>query len=192
MFSCSFNSGITNIEGKFTLYDITVSADTTFTATYSDVSDSCLVEYCDFVDYAVTGKKNSNWQNYSSRLNISTDENGTTVSKGSSNGFYYLNNGNNSYTDYIAEFDILSCTSVFWYANGSTTQNIINLGTYFNNGGHCKIVCDDGVAKLYKDGVQVGTDITVTATAPYGLGFRINAGDGTREIKYKNFRLHTL
>lgn len=169
-----------------------VSADTTFTATYSTITDSILVEYCDFVDYAVTNKKNSNWSNYSNRLSVATDENGTTISKGSSNGFYYLNNGNQSYTDYIAEFDIITCAHVFWYANGTSTQNIINLGTYFENGGHCKIVCDDNVAKVYKDGTQIGSDITVTATSPYGLGFRINAGDGTREIKYKNFRLHTL
>ena len=51
---------------------------------------------------------------------------------------------------------------------------------------------NNGVAKAYLDDVQVGNDITITATSPYGMGFRINAGDGTREIKYKNFRLHTL
>ena len=194
MFSCSFNSGITNIEGKFILYDITVSEDTTFTATYSDGMDSCLVELCDFVDYAVTNKKNTNWGNYSSRLSISTDETGTTVSKGSSNGFYYVKNGDKTFTNCTIEFDILSCANVFWYLSGqsSTTQNLINLGTYYANGGHCKIIMNNGVAKAYLDGVQVGNDITITATSQYGMGFRINAGDGTREIKYKNFRLHTL
>ena len=183
----SLYSGIT-----FTLFDVSVTEDTTFTATYSNATGSCLVEFCDFVDYAVTGKKNTNWTNYSSRLTVTTDESGTTVSKGSSNGFYYVNNGSQSYTDYTVEFDIISCANVFWYANGTSTQNLINLGTYFGSGGHCKIVSEEGVAKAYKDGTQVGNDITITATAPYGLGFRINAGDGTRNIKYKNFRLQEL
>ena len=40
----------------FTVFDVTVTEDTTFTATYSSVSDSVVVEYCAFVDYAVTGK----------------------------------------------------------------------------------------------------------------------------------------
>lgn len=187
-------SGITNSLGLFTLYDVTVSADTTFTATYDTVSDSCLVEYCDFVDYAVTGNKNTDWDNYSSRLTVATDTIGTTVSKGSSNGFYYVKNGDKTFTNCIIEFDIISCLNVFWYLSGqsSTTQNLINLGTYYSNGGHCKIIMNNGVAKAYLDGVQVVNDITITATSPYGMGFRINAGDGTRNIKYKNFRLHEI
>ena len=193
-FSSSFNSGITNNNGLFTLFDVEVSASTTFTATYSSVTDTVLVEYCDFVDYAVTNKKNTNWDNYSSRLSISTDETGTTVSKGSSNGFYYVKNGDKTFTNCTIEFDILSCANVFWYLSGqsSTTQNLINLGTYYANGGHCKIIMNNGVAKAYLDGVQVGNDITITATSQYGMGFRINAGDGTREIKYKNFRVRAL
>ena len=42
----------------FTLYDVTVSADTTFTATYGTVSDSIVVEYCTMVDYGVTNNNN--------------------------------------------------------------------------------------------------------------------------------------
>lgn len=36
-------SGITNLEGLFRIFNISVSSDTTFTATYSSVSDSCIV-----------------------------------------------------------------------------------------------------------------------------------------------------
>ena len=145
-----------------------------------------------FADAGVTGNKNNNWDNYSSRLSISTDETGTTVSKGSSNGFYYVKNGDKAYANCKIEFDIISCANVFWYLSGqsSTTQNLINLGTYYANGGHCKIIMNNGVANAYLEGVQVGNDITITATSPYGMGFRINAGDGTREIKYKNLIIY--
>ena len=167
---------------------LTTTTDTVHgvTTTIYDLDSTIL-----FSDKGTTNNKNTNWQNYSNRLTIETDTEGTTVTKGSSNGFYYVNNGSQSYTDYIVEFDIISCLNVFWYANGTSTQNIINLGTYFANGGHCKIVSEDGVAKAYKDGTQVGSDITITATSPYGLGFRINAGDGTRNIKYKNLIIYT-
>ena len=145
-----------------------------------------------FWDKAVTGMKNTNWQNYSSRLTVATDTIGTTVSKGSSNGFYYVKNGDKTFTNCIIEFDIISCANVFWYLSGqsSTTQNLINLGTYYPNGGHCKIIMNNGVAKAYLDGVQVVNDITITATSPYGMGFRINAGTETREIKFKNFKIY--
>ena len=168
---------------------LTTTTDTVHgvTTTIYDLDSTIL-----FSDKGTTNNKNTNWQNYSNRLTIETDTEGTTVTKGSSNGFYYVKNGDQTFTNYIAEFDIISCANVFWYANGTSTQNIINLGTYFGSGGHCKIVSEEGVAKAYKDGTQVGNDITITATAPYGLGFRINAGDGTRNIKYKNFRVHRL
>ena len=190
-------SGITNIEGKFTLYDITVSEDTTFTATYSSVTDTVLVEYCDFVDYAVTNNKNTDWLNYSSRLNVSNDENGTLLNKGSANGYYLVSISNEQFlfTDYIVEFDVVSCTNqTYWYQQGQTsgTQDTINLANYFTNGGHCKIVCDDGIVKIYKNGNQVGTDITVTPIGNLEVGFHINThSTDTRNIKYKNFRVHT-
>ena len=57
----SFFNGITNTNGLFTLDDVEVSTETTFTATYSSVSASCKVEYCLFADYAVTSKHNTNY-----------------------------------------------------------------------------------------------------------------------------------
>ena len=56
----SYN-GLTNLNGIFTLSNVSVSQDTTFTATYSNISDSVTVEYCLFVDYAVTSKHNTNY-----------------------------------------------------------------------------------------------------------------------------------
>ena len=189
-------SGITNNAGVFVLYDMAVSADTTFTATYSTVSDSILVEYCDFVDYAVTNKKNTDWLNYSSRLSVSTDENGTLLTKGASNGYYLVNNSQIIYEDYICEFDIVDTTGqVGWYhqASSNSMQDVINFGSYNVNGKHIKLVCEDGVMKVYADGTQIGSNISLTTSTPFEMGFRINAGTTQdRYIKYKNFRLHTL
>ena len=196
MFSCSFNSGITNSLGLFTLYDVSVSIDTTFTASYSEISDYIVVEYCDFVDYAVTNQKNSNWTNYSSRLNISTDENGTLLNKGSSNGYYFVNNAQFIYSDYICEFDIVEVGGhASWYHQASSTsvQDVINFASYNLSGKHIKMICQDGIMKVYADDVQVGSDISLTTSTPFEMGFRVNTSTTQdRYIKYKNFRLHTL
>ena len=156
------------------------------TMTVYELEDTIL-----FYDTGVQGTKNTDWENYSNRLSITVDSTGTLVSKGSSNGFYYADNGS-TFTDYIAEFDVVSCSAALWYHSGqsSTSQNIINLATYFSSGGHCKIVSSDGVAKVYKDGTQVGNDITITATAPSKIGFRVNTGTEERSIKYKNFKVY--
>lgn len=65
-FSSSFNSGITNSLGLFTLYDVTVSADTTFTATYSTVSDSVNVYYATKYDYGTNSNNSNIWTKRSS------------------------------------------------------------------------------------------------------------------------------
>lgn len=180
----------------FTLYDITVSEDTTFTATYSSVTDTVLVEYCDFVDYAVTNQKNSNWTNYSSRLNISTDENGTLLNKGSSNGYYFVNNAQFIYSDYICEFDLVEVKGqAYWYHQASSTsaQDVINFASHTVNGKHIKMICQDGIMKVYADDIQVGSDISLTTSTPFEMGFRVNTSTTQdRSIKYKNFRVRAL
>lgn len=174
-------------------YEVYMSSITTGTDTVNGQTMTVyeLEDTIIFYDSGVQGTKNTDWENYSNRLSITVDSTGTLVSKGSSNGFYYADNGS-TFTDYIAEFDVVSCSAALWYHSGqsSTSQNIINLATYFNDGGHCKIVSDNGVAKVYKDGTQVGTDITITATAPSKIGFRVNTGTEERSIKYKNFKVY--
>ena len=189
-------SGITNYQGIFTLFDVSVTEDTTFTATYSSVTDTVLVEYCDFVDYAVTNQKNSNWTNYSSRLNISTDENGTLLNKGSSNGYYFMNNAQFIYSDYICEFDIVEVKGqAQWYhqSSSTSTQDVINFASYNVNGKHIKMICQDGIMKVYANDIQLGSDISLTTSTLFEMGFRVNTSTTQdRYIKYKNFRLQEL
>ena len=180
------------------MYDISVSADTTFTATYSTTSDSVLVEYCSFVDYAVTGMKNTNWMNYSSRLTVSTDENCTTISKGGSNGYYFVENGTFVFTDWVVEFDVVDIANhTSWYVqsqNPTATQWVVNLASATFNcaGKHVKLVCENMVFNVYVDGVKKTNDISITVNSPMEMGFNINSGSDTRYIKYKNLRVKEL
>ena len=195
IFSLSFFNGITNNQGKFTLYDITVFEDTTFTATYSNVSDSIVVEYCDMVDYAVTNNNNSSdWNNSSNRLTVTLSDSGKTLN-GTSNYGYYITK-DYAYTDYIVEFDVVELTDlVAWYVrtSASDTQvvgNFTSLGV--RTGDSVKIRVQSNSMELYLNGTLKSTIALTIASAPMDFGFRINAGDGTRNIKYKNFRLHEI
>ena len=67
------------MNGIFTVYDISVSSNTTFTATYSSVSATCKVEYCLYVDYAVTSKHNTNYT-VGSTITKTVGDNYTTLS----------------------------------------------------------------------------------------------------------------
>ena len=77
-------SGITNNQGVYKLYDVSVIGDTTFTATYSTVSDSVRVELCSFIDYAVTSNHNDDWVKYNSSNQTLTRGEAYTSSSGSS------------------------------------------------------------------------------------------------------------
>ena len=73
-------SGITNTNGVFILDDVEVSADTTFTATYSSVSASVRVELCSFVDYAISSNHNDDWVKYNlNNITITRGEEYTSV-----------------------------------------------------------------------------------------------------------------
>ena len=147
-----------------------------------------------FSDGGVTGNKNTNWTNYSNRLNISTDENGTLLNKGSSNGYYFVNNAQYIYSEYICEFDLVEVKGqASWYhqASSSSAQDVINFASYYVNGKHIKMICSDGIMKVYADGTQIGSDITLTTATPFEMGFRVNTSTTQdRYLKYKNLVIY--
>ena len=151
-----------------------------------------------FWDKAITGMKNTDWLNYSSRLTITTDENGTLLSKGSSNGYYFVENGTYVFTDWVVEFDVIDITGqAAWYVqsqNPTATQWIINLASSSIdcNGKHVKLVYGDGFFNCYVDGVKKTNDIALTVGTPMEMGFSILASTTeTRYIKYKNLKVYT-
>lgn len=189
----SVYSGITNSNGIFTLYSISVSTDTTFTATYSNVSDSIVVEYCDMVDYAVTNNNNSDWNNSSNRLTVTVSDSGKTLN-GTSNYGYYITK-DYAYTDYIVEFDVVELTDlVAWYVRTSASDthlvgNFTSLGV--RTGDSVKIRVQSNSLELYINGTLKTTIALTIASAPMDFGFRIT-NQTTKYITYKNFRVHML
>ena len=149
-----------------------------------------------FRDGGVTGNKNTNWTNYSNRLTVTVGSDGTLLTKGSSNGYYFVNNSAFAYSDYVCEFDIVDIKGqCYWYHQASSTsaQDVINFASYNVNGKHIKIISQDGTLKVYADGNQIGSDISLTTSTPFEMGFRINTHQtDERYLKYKNFIVYDI
>ena len=118
----SLYSGITNNNGLFTLYDVEVSEDTTFTATYGTETATCRVEYCIFADY-------NDPNNYILRDNTTSNcslENGIIKIANTTNGntscFFTLNSdaitGNFKVT-----YELQTSSTVTLYQRIGTTRN---------------------------------------------------------------------
>ena len=161
-----------------------------------DIYNTLINNTYHFYDKATTGNKNTNWENYSTRLTITTDDNGTLLTgKAGQNGYYFVN-GNNKFifTDYTCEFDVISVEgTVRWYYQneGNSNANLFDINSYVTsaNVDHFKITSINGELKVYvNDTLQ--TTKSQTVTGPYELGFRTINGTGNT-IKYRNFHLYT-
>ena len=149
-----------------------------------------------FIDYGVTGKKNSNWTNYNNRLTVVTDETGTTLTGyESANGYYFVRADNPfTFTDYTAEFTVVGTidSSVRWFHQNkdSTNENvfIFNRGWFGQDENNVKITVNNGVATLFVNDTQRGTT-NLTVNSPYEIAFRF--ANGTQNtITYKDFKVY--
>ena len=200
--SSSYN-GITNNQGIFTLPDISVSTDTTFTATYSGATDSCLVEYCRFVDYAVKDKHNHNYFNQAGTSNVTiTEADGykefktisTTAGNiylGSSTSFTGFDVGN-TWTIIYDKLYVEGYNVAFQCYNGSTTVGInsTTLGSHNSDFQELKFVCDGSSIKVYVDGVYKA-QTSYTSTGHGYLRINLNNNNGASQVTFraKNIRI---
>lgn len=184
----SYN-GTTDTNGLFTLFNQTITTDTTYTVTYGTETASCLVEYCAFVDYAVTGMKNTNWGNSGNRITVTTNDSGTTLSNTSGANGYYT--AQYTFSNAIIEFDVVSTANGvrLYVDNNGNGQDLLNLQTYNITNGHIKVLINNSVAKVYHNGTQKGSDISITVGSTMKFVFRELSGTPSKTITYKNFRI---
>ena len=162
-------------------------------------SEIYVITDCIFYDTGVTGTKNSNWENYGSRLTIVTDSNGTSLTgKASQNGYYFVNGSDKFiFDEYVCEFDVLDIGGgVRWYhqtsTGGSSNETVFVFDSYITGACTVKIIVSDGVATLYVDNTQVATKtLNTSVIAPYEIGFRTNNGT-ENTITYKDFKVYVL
>lgn len=197
-------NGVTDENGEFALHDVNVTDDTTFTATYGTETATCLVEYCDFVDYAVTNNKNNTWLNNTGG-SITVDDSGTTFTAvPHSNGTHWTcgycpaSTTSRSPFSYpiIVEFDILQ------WDTGASIWIKSDLGnrTSFNRelnhiGSRARIEIGTTSTKIYIDGSFV-SEKTYTQPSSYGIEFGayINKSDSPTapSLKFANLTIRPL
>ena len=188
-------SGITNSNGIFTLYDIGVSADTTFTATYdSTITNSCLVEYCTFADYCVTNNNKSSGYYTGSATTYNIDDTGLTVT--ATNGqlnFRDLNGTINVPFEVSLELLSNDITPRMYFYQGSYGTAIAS-GTFYTSGNAPTSIRfkveSDKITRYINDSSSVITDsATIQSTASCRIG---TASSVTGSIKYRNFKIKQL
>ena len=186
-------SGITNSLGLFVLYDISVSADTTFTATYdSTINASCTVEYCEFIDYGVTNKSNLSNLYYEGVTTVATV--GTLFECNSNNRWSIRPNSFGLFnTGFEIDFTVVSTSGRFAVHgfNSSTTQVFsIDTNNNIRAGDDIRITITDTTLTFYRNGVQLGT--TRTYTSVDKLKIQIYFNQANTYLQYKNFRIKAL
>lgn len=196
----SLYNGITNNQGIFTLPDISVSTDTTFTATYSGATDSCLVEYCLFVDNGTTASHYGHW--YINSFGTATvQDDGTKLLNTSGDGNFVMRSivpsnktitQANSYSHnppYIVEFDIVetdgapSSNAQVQIYSEQTTNNFTQTVTT----GHYKITVTSEEQKIWVDDTLIKT--TKLSLPNARITLRVRQG---KYLIYKNFRIRAL
>ena len=196
----------TDANGKATLYNQTITTDTTYTATYKGKTTSCFIKYVDImVDYAVIGNKNTHWfirNSDASELTVTIDTIGTNLSNSSTTSRYYFANPNNFtseappvfVTDFIVECDIVSLN-----VTGGTSDQIAfllqgqtqayNLSHIANRVPcHIKIVKKGTSAKHYVDDTLL-RETTISDRTNYYMGFQLYK---TCNVTFKNYRIYEI
>ena len=180
------------MNGIFTLYNVSVSQDTTFTATYGTVSDSCLVEYCIFADY-------NDPNNYILRDNTTSNcslENGVIKIANTSNGnascFFTLDSdaitGNFKVT-----YDLQTSSTVTLYQRIGTTRtsNDATVNGDINHTTFKKVewILQDGTMTVKIDGTTWKTTTYSSGTYYPTFAFYFNVGE---YVYIRNFRIRAL
>ena len=182
-------TGITDSNGMYTLYNISVTQDTTFTATYNTVSDSCLVEYCLFVDYCTTqNNQSTGYQVGSNKGTYSLDD--TCLTLTSTNSELNFREYNNQITiPFKICFSLIQVdmTSRVYFYNGNFGTSLTNATVYTFSSKETPVeftVTGTGVTR------KIGSTESALTGTPTGstASFRFSSLE-SGSIKYRNFRI---
>ncbi len=195
-------NGVTDGKGEFALYGVSVTDNTTFTATYGTETATTNVYLCQFADYGITSNSNlSYWYWNSTYGSGSVGTDGTTFTATSSSSYITVSatlTSPSTSSIYIydfpltVEFDIVSYndpSGVTDYSRVRVYNNANNKNCYWdikNYGiGHYKIVCSNGSQKLYFNGVEQSRSFTFTPTTAWNVAFQSKG-----YIKFHNFAIY--
>ena len=153
-----------------------------------------------FLDYGVTGSKNSDWYVRSTDapyVSVTVDDDGTTLSSNDtlSSRFYFANpehiissSPTITISDFVVECDVISTTisnaQVNLYLQGMGTNFVLSSYTAPY---HLKMEKVGTTVKQYVDDTLI-RETTINDSTTYVLGFQLYHGGS---IKFKNYRIYS-
>lgn len=192
-------NGVTDEKGEFALYNVSVTDDTTFTATYGTETATCLVEYCTYVNYLVDNEHDAN--SYYSTGTVTYDKVGATLDATTfSSSNYQLNFRplNDVITvPYEVKFEILdNDTGNFrtYFYNTNFSGSAIASGTIYRQYQQPTpirfVVTSSGITRYVGN---TSTELTVSPSIASKVGARFGYWQPTTgKIKIRNFRIKPL
>ena len=192
-------NGVTDEKGEFALYNVSVTDDTIFNATYGTETATCLVEYCIYVNYLVDNEHDAN--SYYGTGTVTYDKIGATLDATTfSSSNYQLNFRpiNDVVTvPYEVKFEILdNDTSNFrtYFYNTNFSGSAIASGTIYRQNQQPTlirfVVTSSGITRYVGD---TSTALTVSTSIASKVGARFGYWQPTTgKIKIRNFRIKPL
>ena len=184
-------NGVTDEKGEFALYDVSVTGDTTFTATYGTETATTNVYLCQFVDYGITSKHNDTWTLTSNMQRTRNDSYTTLSNIGSTSQMAYpINNTTKFSGDITIEWENYATTYQLNYLIIKGTSDMARtfgaLG--INKVCNVKITVVGTSVKSYIDGVQKDS-YTINRDTNNQFEIRLQINPTGDNIKYNNFRI---
>ena len=181
------------------MYNVSVTDDTIFNATYGTETASCLVEYCTYVNYLVDNEHDDN--SYYGTGTVTYDKSGATLDATTfSSSNYQLNFRpfNDVVTvPYEVKFEILdNDTGNFrtYFYNTNFSGSAIGSGTVYRQNKQPTtvsfVVTSNGITRYIGN---TSTAITISPSVGSKVGARLGYWQPTQgKIKIRNFRIKPL
>ena len=189
--------GVTNNLGIFTLFNVGISATTTFTATYQSVSATCKVILATKRDYGTQTNHNDIWATNTTSSTIKVTRADTYTEFAELTSTNLANNVSGLSENSIIEFDYYqvdggnnSFMQIFNSSDSQIYSGGVNIGNFNGTTGnwyHFKISFVNNNVHIENTTTGVSVDRAYTST-PYKFGFW--GSNNITAIRFKNFAIY--
>lgn len=198
----SVYTGITNNLGIFTLFNVGISATTTYTVTYGTETATTTVYLCEFIDYATTSNHKDHYTNLSNQYIHLTRTNGGTTLTSDYTGTGTINMGvaDNSNTvinfdldssSYMVEMDLLDSQGKSTIQITKSGDNANNYDSYnYKDKAPCKVRIK--VTKTRNEFYVDDTRVTARDTTNNRFNLIIPINSTAHNMKFRNLRVYKI
>ena len=158
------------------------------------LSETYSIFDCLFLDYAVTGKKNSNWTNYDNNITVTVSENYTTLTAGVDNNQnrYIVPLADTPVEPFVVEFKKYNAVADGVYLIiGSRVINLYSLWNgHLRDANHIKFTVDNGEIICEHDGT-IESSVTTYTSLTAGVQYRFN-NLASGSLQYTDFKIYPI